>query len=68
MTDHLFSAPEVPDHIDEAVRSVARLHSEHHGRTRAPQRAVNRITAFMAKPVFIVLVGVGVSSGGSAQI
>ncbi len=60
MTDHLFSAPEVPDHIDEAVRSVALLHSEHHGRTRAPQRAVNRITAFMAKPVFIVLVGVGV--------
>ena len=67
MTDHLFSAPEVPDHIDEAVRSVAQLHSEHHGRTRAPQRAVNRITAFMAKPVFIVLVGSG-SLGGSAQI
>ena len=32
------SAPNVPNHVDEAVRSVAQLHSDHHGRTTAPQR------------------------------
>ena len=57
MTDHLFSAPEVPDHIDEAVRSVARLHSEHHGRTTSPQRAVNNVAAVIGRPWFIALVG-----------
>jgi uncharacterized membrane protein len=60
MTDSPSSAPSVPDHIDDAVRSVAKLHSDHHGRTRASQRAVNRVTAFMARPVFIVLLGLGV--------
>lgn len=51
------SAPNVPDHVDKAVRSVTQLHSDHHGRTSASQRAVNRITAFMARPFFIALVG-----------
>jgi uncharacterized membrane protein len=60
MSDNPSSGPNVPDHIDEAVRSVTQLHSDHHGRARAPQRVVNRITAFMAKPVFIAIVGFGV--------
>lgn len=55
MTDSS-SAPNVPDHVDKAVRSVTHLHSEHRGRTTAPQRAVNRVTAFMARPSFLVLV------------
>jgi uncharacterized membrane protein len=50
----------VPDAIDEAVRSVTQLHSDHHGRTTAPQRAVNRITAFMARPLFAAVVGLSV--------
>ena len=49
------SAPNVPDHVDKAVRSVARLHSDHRGSATAPQRAVNWITAFMARPGFLVL-------------
>jgi uncharacterized membrane protein len=60
MTDSLCSGPDVPDHIDAAVRSVAQLHSDHHGRTTSPQRAVNRMTALMARPAFIVLLGVGI--------
>jgi uncharacterized membrane protein len=59
MTDGSSSGPNIPDHIDEAVRSVARLHSDHHGRTTAQQRAVNRITAFIARPFFVALVGLG---------
>jgi uncharacterized membrane protein len=61
MTDRPSSAPGVPDHVDQALRSVAQLHSEHHGRATAPQRAVNQITAFMARPWFIALVGLSVA-------
>jgi uncharacterized membrane protein len=60
MTDRS-SAPDVPDHVDKAVRSVTKLHSEHHGRATSPQRVVNRITAFMARPWFIVIVALCVA-------
>src|SRR5262249_6474836 len=46
-----------PDHVDKAVRSVTQLHSEHHGRTTSPQRAVNRVAAFMGRPWFVAIVG-----------
>jgi uncharacterized membrane protein len=68
MTDNHFSAPSVPDHVDEAVRSVSQLHSDHHGRTSGPQRAVNRITAIMARPFFIALVGFGVAGWIGANL
>jgi uncharacterized membrane protein len=51
----------IPEHVDEAVRSVTQLHSDHHGRASASQHAVNRITAFMARPLFIAVLGVGVA-------
>ena len=53
--------PNFPDHVDEAVRSVTQLHSDHHGKATTPQRAVNRITALMARPWFITVVGLGVA-------
>lgn len=53
-------APRVPEHVDKAVRSVVQLHSNHHGQTTRPQRTVNRITALMARPWFIALVGFAV--------
>jgi uncharacterized membrane protein len=52
-----FSEPNFPDHVDKAVRSIAQLHSDHHGRTTTPQRAVNRITALIGRPWFIALMG-----------
>ncbi len=60
MTHGPLSARSAPDPVQEAVRSVTQLHSDHHGRTTAAQRAVNRITAFMARPLFVALVGLGV--------
>ena len=68
MTDDRSSSLDVPDHVDKAVRSVTRLHSEHHGRAKASQRAVNRITAFMARPVFIALVALGIVSWIGANL
>jgi uncharacterized membrane protein len=60
MTNSPSSTPNIPDHVDEAVRSVMQLHSDHHGRAAFPQRAVNRVTAFMARPLFLALVWLGV--------
>jgi uncharacterized membrane protein len=62
MTDRFSSPQSLPDHVDEAVRSVTELHSAHHGRTTTPQRAVNRIIAVMSRPFFLVLVGL--ATGG----
>ncbi len=56
MTDD-FPETNFPDHVGKAVRSVSQLHSEHHGRTTATQRAVNRVAGLMGRPWFIGLVG-----------
>jgi len=61
MTEHAFSPRRFPDHIDEAVRSIAQLHSEHHGRATASQRLVNRISAVIARSLFVAFLTVGVT-------
>jgi uncharacterized membrane protein len=56
-----YQASDFPDHVDQAVRSVSELHSQHRGRATTSQRAVNRITAFIATPWFLVLLGLAVT-------
>jgi|SRR5277367_1020660 uncharacterized membrane protein len=68
MTHGPSSPRNVPDPVEEAVRSVTQLHSDHHGRTTASQRAVNRMTAFMARPRFVALVGFGVAGWIGANL
>ncbi len=41
------------NHIEETIRSVARLHAEHHENATPLQRAVARITALLGRPRFI---------------
>lgn len=45
--------PLLPAHIAETIRSIARLHAEHHKNATPLQRAVDRITAFVGRPRFI---------------
>ncbi len=61
MTESASSPRQFPDHIDEAVRSIAQLHSEHHGRATAAQRVVNRTSAAIARPYFVALLTIGVA-------
>ncbi len=68
MSDNPSSMSGIPNHIDEAVRSVAQLHSDHHGRATNPQRVVNRITAFIARPSFVALMGLGVAGWIGANL
>jgi hypothetical protein len=41
------------NHIEETIRSVARLHAEHHENATPLQRAIDRITALLGRPPFI---------------
>ena len=60
--------PEIPRHVDEAIRFVAQLRSEHHGNASASQRVANQITAFLARPVSIALVGAAVVAWTGANL
>ena len=41
------------NHIEETIRSITRLHDEHHQNATPLQRAVDRITALLGRPPFI---------------
>ena len=61
MTESASSSRQFPDHIDEAVRSIALLHSEHQDKTTAAQRLINRISAVIARPHFVAFLTIGVA-------
>jgi len=46
-------SPIVPLHIEETIRSIARLHAEHYQNATPLQRAVDRMTALLGRPGFI---------------
>jgi uncharacterized membrane protein len=49
--------PEIlPPHIEQTVQAIARLHAEHHRNATSLQRSVDRTTAVVAHPAFIVVV------------
>jgi uncharacterized membrane protein len=45
--------PLLPAHIEETIRSIARLHAEHRQNATPLQRAFGRITAVLGRPRFI---------------
>ncbi len=47
------NVPLLPGHIEETIRSIARLHGEHHQNATPLQRAVDRVTALLGRPRFI---------------
>jgi uncharacterized membrane protein len=53
MADENVPLPIIPSHIEETIRSIARLHAEHHQNATPLQRAVDRITALLGRPGFI---------------
>ncbi len=57
----LEATPEIlPAHIEQTVQAIARLHAEHHRNATPLQRIVDRTTAVVAHPSFIVVVTVAV--------
>jgi len=43
----------LPEHIEQSVQAIARLHADHHRRATPLQRVVDRMTAVVARPAFI---------------
>ncbi len=53
MTDTSAPTPILPTHIEDTIRSIAKLHAEHHQQATPLQRAVDRLTALVGQPRFI---------------
>ena len=52
----LDAAPSIPPiHDEETIQSIARLHAEHHASATQHQRAADRITSLLGRPVFIAV-------------
>ncbi len=45
--------PILPAHIEDTIRSIARLHAEHHQAATPVQRVVDRVTGLVGRPRFI---------------
>lgn len=58
MTDTPSHTPILPAHIEETVRSIARLHSDHHQQATSFQKWVDRLTAYVGRPRFIGILSV----------
>jgi uncharacterized membrane protein len=61
MADTNLPPPILPTHIEETIRSIARLHAEHHQNATPLQRAVDRMTALLGHPRFIGVLTVTVA-------
>lgn len=55
MTNQNAAPPTLPDHVEETISSIKRLHAEHHGGASPQQRAVSRITAVISRPRFVAV-------------
>src|ERR1019366_7982758 len=53
MADTNASLPLLPAHIEETIRSIARLHARHYQNATPLQRVVDRMTALLGRPRFI---------------
>ena len=58
----------LPIHIEETIQSITRLHAEHRANATQHQRAVDRITSVLSRPVFIVVLTIVVVGWFSLNI
>lgn len=51
----------LPEHIEETIRSVRRLHVEHHSKSTGVQRTIGRITDVMGSPSFAGFLAISIA-------
>jgi uncharacterized membrane protein len=61
MTDTNDPAPILSAHVEETIRSIGQLHADHRENATPIERAVDRITAFVGRPTFGVVLTVVVA-------
>ena len=54
------NATRLPSHIEETVRTIARLHAEHHQRATLSERLVDNATALLGRPAFVGVLSIAV--------
>jgi uncharacterized membrane protein len=52
--------PKLPPHVEETMRAMAQLHSEHDRRSTLMERSVQRITGHIGRPPFLFLLTLAV--------
>ena len=62
MLDKEFPNDGLPEHIQQAVRSIARLHAAHYEGATPLQRVFRRSTLILARPVLIATVTAGIAA------
>jgi uncharacterized membrane protein len=50
----------VPPHIAETIQAIALLHAEHHRKSTLAERIIDRATALVGKPAFLLLLATAV--------
>ena len=58
MADTKVPTPNLPDHTEETIRSIAQLRAEHHENATALERALDHVTALLSRPWFIGVITV----------
>jgi uncharacterized membrane protein len=47
--------PVMPEHVENTVRALARMHADHYEKATPLQRIIDRLTAIVGRPRFIVV-------------
>jgi uncharacterized membrane protein len=58
----------LPQHIEEAVRAIARLRAEHQQRSTLSERLVDRATSLFGRPAFVVVLSLVVVLWGGGNL
>jgi uncharacterized membrane protein len=60
--------PDLSDHVEETIRSMARLSNEHQESASLQQRAVAHITGFLSQPAVVGILGVMIGCWAAANV
>ena len=56
------ATPILPAHIEDTLQAIAKLHADHRQGAGKLQRTVERLTAFIGRPLFIALLTTAVAA------
>src|ERR1700683_4455458 len=45
-----------PTHVEEAIQAIAAMHDAHHAQATGMERTIDKVTAAVARPIFLVYV------------
>ena len=55
------SPPPLPNHVEEALQAMAAMHNAHHEQASGTERLIDRVTAAIAAPRFVLYAGIAIA-------